>query len=374
MPQSGLSRRCWIIVAEPLAVTHNRSSPRICIIPRVGGLGGPGSFRARLTSGLAGRGIQVTDDLNDPTCAAVLILGASSRQIGGIGRARRRGARIVQRLNGMNWIHRLPPAIRRTQDVNLRYRVRAELNNLLLAGTRRWLADHIIYQSQFSQNWWMRVWGATGASASVVYNGIDLSQYTPDGPHQRPQDCFRVQLVEARLGSGNTAGLENAIHLVTRLQDRMDRPVELRVIGDVPEALRAMWNPPDRIAVPPIRWAGVLKGSQIAEADRSAHLLFSGDINAACPNSVVEALACGLPVAALDTGALAEMVQHGAGAVVPYGSDYWKLEPPNLAPLVDAAAQILTGNEPYRLAARAHAANTFGLEQMTDGYLSHLLG
>ena len=48
---------------------------------------------------------------------------------------------------------------------------------------------------------------------------------------------------------------------------------------------------------------------RIPELDRSAHLLYSADLNAACPKSVIEALACGLPVVAFDTGALPELVQ-----------------------------------------------------------------
>ncbi len=54
---------------------------------------------------------------------------------------------------------------------------------------------------------------------------------------------------------------------------------------------------------------------------RSSHLLFSAEVNPPCPNSVIEALACGLPVIGFDTGSLSEIVQGGAGRLVPYGRE-----------------------------------------------------
>ena len=342
-----------------------RRSPaeRICLVPRLSGLGGMVSFQQRLAAGLAGRGVETTFDLADPRAAAVLVIGGT-RQIAALVRARRRGARIVQRLDGMNWLHRRQPT-------PLRAWLRAESSNWLLAVIRARLADRIVYQSRFSQAWWEKVHGAAGAPAAVVYNGVDLASYSPDGPHARPQGRFRVLLVEGHLGGSNVSGLENAVALAEAIERDHGLPVELFVVGQVPAEVRARWA---RLPAERVNWAGVRKREDIPETDRSAHLLFSADLNAACPNSVIEALACGLPVAAFDTGALGEMIADGAGEVVPYGADHWKLEPPDIAGLAAAAVRILTHQESYRPAARARAEAAFGLERMLDGYLEALLG
>src|SRR5919107_879070 len=63
---------------------------------------------------------------------------------------------------------------------------------------------------------------------------------------------------------------------------------------------------------------------------RSSHLLFSAEVNPPCPNSVIEALGCGLPVVGFDTGSLSELVQGQTGRLVPYGGNPWKLEPPDI--------------------------------------------
>ena len=187
-----------------------------------------------------------------------------------------------------------------------------------------------------------------------------------------PPDHDRLLLVEGHLGGDSTRGLENAVELAAGLQKRNLRPVELVVVGDVPNALRSRWQEGHANMGFTLTWTGVLPREEIPATDRSAHLLFSADLNAACPNSVIEAMACGLPVVAFDTGALAEIVQDDAGRVVPYGGDHWNLEPPQLPPLVEAAAAILAENQRFRLAARARAEAGFGLDPMVAGYLAAL--
>jgi glycosyltransferase involved in cell wall biosynthesis len=142
------------------------------------------------------------------------------------------------------------------------------------------------------------------------------------------------------------------------------------VVGRVPPEVQRHWEQHSDV---PIIWAGLQPPERIPELDRSAHLLYSADLNAACPNAVIEALACGLPVVAFDTGALRELVTGDAGRVVPYGGDPWRLETPDLPALSQAALEILNNQERFRLAARQRADAAFGLDEMVEKYLEVLL-
>lgn len=338
---------------------------KICFLPYLSGLGGPVSFQGRLLAGLKKRGIESCTHPDEPGCTAVLVNGGT-RRLDLLYYARRHSIKIVQRLDGMNWIHRK----RRT---GLRHYLRSEVNNRLLSFIRRHLADRIVYQSCFSQDWWQRVDGALKVAASVVFNGVDLQVFRPDGSHSRPQDHFRLLMVEGRLGGGNEPGLENAIALVRALNETLSSPkadVELMVVGEVPSSLRLHWEGQKE---PWITWAGVARRDQIPEIDRSAHLLFSADLNAACPNSVIEALACGCPVIGFDTGALGELVQGDAGRVVDYGSNHWELEAPRIEGLAVAASEVLENQAHFRLCARRRAEEGFDLEKMVESYLQALL-
>jgi glycosyltransferase involved in cell wall biosynthesis len=160
------------------------------------------------------------------------------------------------------------------------------------------------------------------------------------------------------------------VDLAAALQADHGLDVEVTVVGKTTEAQRALIQTRGSV---PLRWEGAVPPERIPEIDRSAHVLFSADLNAACPNSVIEALACGLPVAGFDTGALNELVIGDAGRLVPYGGNPWRLEKPDISSLASATAEILRDQPRFRRAARLQAEHALGLEQMIDDYLKVLL-
>ena len=337
------------------------SSKKLCVLPRISGVGGPASFQLQLVKGLASLGVEVCHDLQDIPYDAVLVVGGT-RQLMGLWRVRKRGIPILQRLAGINWLHRL----RRT---GLRHFLRAERGNRLLATIRARLADGVVYQSQFARAWWERVYGPTPVPACVVLNGVDLEDYTPAGSGQRPSDRYRLLMIEGILGGGYEIGVEHAVGFAERLAGEVGQSVELMVVGRVAPALRERIERSTEVL---LRWVGVVPRDRIPEIDRSAHVLYSADLNAACPNAVIEALACGLPVVAFDTGALPELVTENAGRLSPYGGDTWKLDPPDMESLVQATLEVLGDQPRFRAGARARAEACLDLKRMVVGYLTAL--
>jgi len=336
---------------------------QICLVPELKGLGGMVSFQAKFINGLTTLNIPTSFDMTHPDNQTILVIGGT-RKLWPLWRAKKRGIKIVQRLNGMNWLHKV-------EKTPLRSVLRAEVNNFILAFIRRFLADHIVYQSHFSRDWWNRVYGAQSTSTQVTYNGVDLQAYSPQGPETPPTDHYRILLVEGHLSGAYARGLETAVQMAHTVGIESNRKIELMVVGDVSEDLktRAQSIAPDLW----ISWRGIVSRDAIPAIDRSAHVLFSADLNAACPNSVIEALACGLPVVAFDTGALRELVRDGAGEVISYGTDYWKLEAPKIQPLAVACTKILHENSIYRNRARSRAKAAFDLGHMVKAYLEALV-
>ncbi|MFZ5887028.1 MAG: glycosyltransferase family 4 protein [Chloroflexota bacterium] len=333
--------------------------PRICIVPRVNGLAGVASFRLKFENGLRARGVDVTYDLSEPS--DVILVLAGTRSLFSLRKAHSRGRRIVQRLDGINWVHR-------ARWAGMRYTLRAIYGNWNLSFIRAHLADEVIYQSQFIRRWWEEWYRPARVPSSVILNGVDLTQYTPHGLHERPSMHHRLLIVEGSLAGGLNAGLFQAVELAARLSRKFK--IELHIAGQVDSRTK---NRLENQTAFRIQFLGAVKREHIPWLMRSSHLLYSAEVNPPCPNSVIEALACGLPVIGFDTGSLSELVQGGAGRLVPYGANPWKLETPDIPALAEAAEEVLRENEKFRQAARAEAERRLGLEQMVEQYLKVLL-
>jgi glycosyltransferase involved in cell wall biosynthesis len=319
------------------------------------------SFRGKLVKGLEKRGIKVSSSLSDTPYDVVLVIGGT-RNLAGLWRTRRLGIPVVQRLNGMNWIHRKRPT-------GLKHYLRAEYGNIILSLIRSRLADRIVYQSEFSRQWWERVYGTTQVPWQVVFNGVDLDRFSPEGPGIPPEDHARILLVEGSFRGGYEIELETAVHLAEHLKIAHSLDVEIMIVGKVDITLQQEWKQKTKIRM---SFTEKVSHERIPEIDRSAHVLFAAALDAACPNSTIEAMACGLPVVAFDTGALPELIQGDAGRVVLYGGDPWKLDTPDIEGLAQATVDVL-GNQPhFRVGARKRAEEAFGLDHMVEGYLKSL--
>lgn len=315
------------------------------------------SFRLKFEQGLQTRGIDVTHDLDDKSDAILVIAG--TRFLLDLNRTRRRGIRVVQRLDGVNWVQRVKWS-------GVKYSVRAEYGNFMLSLIRNRFADRVIYQSQFIRKWWEDWYGIAKAPATVIINGVDLNAYTHVGDQERPTDKHRMLLLEGSLARGLNSGLFHAVSVAEKMSAKY--PMEVVVAGVVDEATQRKLQ-----SKVPVKFLGTVPRADIPKLARSSHFMYCAEVNPPCPNSVIEALACGLPVIGFDSGSLKELVTDDAGCIVPYGANPWKLETPNIEALVASAGEVLEKQNQFRAAARRRAESEFGLDQMVESYLKVLL-
>ena len=75
----------------------------------------------------------------------------------------------------------------------------------------------IVYQSEFVRSWWQDAYGFARAKSRVIYNGVDLAEYSPLGVSNRPVNIWRLLMVEGSLMGGYEQGLQVAVEFAEKL-------------------------------------------------------------------------------------------------------------------------------------------------------------
>lgn len=263
---------------------------------------------------------------NAPRDFNVLYLGSSSLPVEApelLRLARRRGASFVWNQNGVaypGWYG---------DGWALVNRPRARLLHQ---------ADYVVYQSAFCKMAADRFYGPPGSCWEVLHNPVDTTFFVPEP--QRPHRPLTIAL------GGNQYQryrIERALEALALI--RIDRPeTRLLITGSLSFAPNA-----EALTADLARRLGVQDAIEVvgpytqAEAPailRRANILLHPKYNDPCPTVVLEAMACGMPVAYSKSGGTTELVGEAAGVGVDAPLDWLHDHPPSAADLASAVATL----------------------------------
>lgn len=332
------------------------SKERVVLFPHAPQkLGGPGTFQIHLMEELEAMGWQTRIlDSADASGDVVLIVGGT-RRLWDIYKLKRRGLPIVYRLDGLRWTHYV-------KFKSIREWLLFETQNTILRFIRRVLATDVVYQTGFVRDWWHRKYGKSGACETVIHNGTDLSKFFPKLSEQ-DEGAPRVVCVE-----GNFPHELNSVELFRRISEECIQTgiiSGIEILAEIDDSTKKVLN-----EMQGVHAHGAVSRSEVPEHMRASDIFLSLEVNPACPNAVIEALASGLPVVGYKTGPIEELVGDGKVYLADYGGDCWKLDEPDHGALIEKL-KLLAGN--YRNAgqkARALAEVEYSRRVMVDRYVS----
>ena len=144
----------------------------------------------------------------------------------------------------------------------------------------------------------------------IIYNGIDVQQFRPDGADRdRPRLLCVSRLVERK-------GIDHLLRSVAALKGSVGDSFELWVVGEgnLEAQLRALAGELGIADI--VSFRGYIEHDSLPPVYASSDVFVMPSLSEGMSNTVLEAMACGLPLVVTDTGGSRELVKDN-GVVVP---------------------------------------------------------
>jgi glycosyltransferase involved in cell wall biosynthesis len=264
--------------------------------------------------------------------------------------ARRDGRRIVWNQSAVSY-RAVWPEVRWDDD-----------NMLLENGLHA--ADYVVYQSHFSREVADRFLGPFAGPSEILYNAVDTRHFAPRPGERQPGEALTILLGGTQY---RFTSVEIAFTALAALR-RRERRARLLVTGSmswIPDSTTALQQARSRAVAlgvgDAVEFLGEYTQAEAPEIFRSADVLIHTRYDDLCPNVVIEAMSCGLPIVYSSTGGTPELVGDEAGIGVETGHRWDEecfADPEQWA---DALEQVASDPARFAEAARRRALERFDL-------------
>lgn len=248
------------------------------------GRGGPMTFMRNLKRFLEARGLSFSDEIQKGDSIFFPI----SYNLKNLKKVRSNGGKVIQRLDGVYY-----PSKHGLSHYFKNYKIKKIYQNY---------ADFFIFQSYYSKLQCELMFGKVPKHYEIIHNGVDTSIFYPRPIIDRHKDN-PIKLI--------TTGVFRNEDMLVPVVDALDSlssnySFVLKVLGPIQNKKIAAKM--DRSY---IEYLGIVdEQTKIADHLRDSDFFVYSHLNPPCPNSVMEALGCGLAVIGFDSGALKELCPH----------------------------------------------------------------
>lgn len=225
-------------------------------------------------------------------------------------------------------------------------------------------ADHVFWQSDFCRRAANRFLGERQGPGEILFNAIDTRRFCP--AEARPEHPFTF-LLSGKIDAHIAYRLEATIAgLAAARNAGLD--ARLAIAGWVADAARATAD--DLIARLGLRDAVDFSGAYTQEdapaVYQSADAYVMTKYLDPCPNTVLEAMACGLPVLYSASGGVPELVGTDAGVGLPLAEDWEAIHAPTAEAIGEGMLAVAAAAGAMSVAARARAVARFDIAPWID--------
>lgn len=273
--------------------------------------------------------------------------------------AKRRKKKIIQRLDGTYYWSTVGP--------------KYFLYNLKAKIIRHLISDFTIYQSEFSKISARKFLGSKiNENSMTIYNGVDLDIFSPLGEKIQLRDNPQQKIFFTASAFRRDEQLIPILDALKIYAKKYDNNFKFIVAGTfTPEVGFILKRYSD---FENFQFIGRIDNSFLPKYERSSDVFLFTQLNPPCPNSILEALACGLPICGIADGAMPELVDNGRNGLLASvsGNAFWKKRKYDPETFADNLYHIVINHRSFSEKARQSSLERFSLDKMIGSYIETL--
>lgn len=321
---------------------------------RIRETGGTSTFVRKLKNGLEKIGHEVFFDFRKDYDILLVIVQCNPLYLF---HAKIFGKKIIHRLDGtFHWstsrwmypIHNFPPKI-----------------------IHKFFSDFTVYQSRYSKYCADKFLGKRkDEKFTTIYNGVDTNLFLPIGEkieNLRDNPDQEIFITASRFRRNDQ--IIPIIRALEIYRDRYNKNFKFLAIGDFAKKLSAI--PSQFQKFTQVKFLGKILNKDLPKYERSADVFLFTHLNPPCPNNIIEAMACGLPICGVADGAMTEITDPGRNSLLieSTGDAFWKERDYNCEEFAKNLNIIVKNRDFYAKNSREIAEKEFSLDKMVNNYL-----
>jgi glycosyltransferase involved in cell wall biosynthesis len=209
-------------------------------------------------------------------------------------------------------------------------------------------ATKVVFQSQYSKAQCFKLFGEKDTDDyEIIINGVNEAIFYPSNILTKSPKTFKL------VTTGNFRNIDMLEPVIKALDAISKFDFELNIIGPiVNDKLHAIINRDY------INHLGSKDSHQIADLLREHHIFMYSHLNPPCPNSVLEAIASGLPVVGFNSGSMSELLHFSPNLLAEVSDDlFQKYEDFSADALKEKIIYCMTHFEKIKEVALVNASN-----------------
>ena len=226
------------------------------------------------------------------------------------------------------------------------------------------LADYVFYQSKFCEEAANKYLGKRKGDSEILYNAVNTALFKPNKELFYQTDTPFIFLLTGQIDKHLYYRVESTIKaLAAVIKEGLN--AKLIISGgldyDVTKSSKALI---DELKINnSVKFTGPYKQEDAPSIYNYANAYIMTKHNDPCPNTVIEALSCGLPVLYSHSGGVPELVGNDAGIALECKKSWESVQTPCVKDICDGMLDIANRHEEMSNFARNRAIEKFDIKK-----------